>query len=242
MVKNQLLYKDFARYYDLIYSGKNYKEESAKIDRLIKKYKKSKGKKLLDVACGSGKHLQYFSKKYSCTGIDLNKEILDESKKRLKKVKFKQKDMINFKLNQKFDIITCLFSSIGYVKTYDNLKKSLKNFYTHLNKGGIILIQPWFTKSQWNNNTSHLQTYEDEKIKIARMVFSSMKRKNISVMEMHYLIGEDKKGVKHFVEKHEMGLFEVKESLKIMNRVGFDAKYLSKFIGRGVYVGVKNGE
>jgi hypothetical protein len=71
------------------------------------------------------------------------------------------------------------------------------------------------------------------------MAYSSIKSKNISVMEMHYLIGENKKGVKHFIEKHEMGLFEIKKFLKIMKEVGFDSRHLSKAMGRGIYIGIK---
>lgn len=236
-MKDQLLYKNLAKYYDLIYHFKDYKKESAQIDTLIKQYKKSKGKKLLDVACGSGKHLQYFAKKYSCTGTDVNKSILNEAKKRLKGVKFKQGSMINSKFNEKFDVITCLFSSIGYVKTYDNLKKTLKNFYDHLNKGGIVLIEPWFSKDQLIKNHTSLQTYEDKLVQIARMTNMAINN-NISTMNMHYLIGEHGK-IHSFKEKHEMGLFDKNKTLDLMKEVGFSAKYLSKKIGRGIFIGVK---
>ena len=53
--------------------------------------------------------------------------------------------MISLDLNKKFDIITCLFSSIGYVKTYANLEKSITSFAKHLKIGGVVIIEPWFT-------------------------------------------------------------------------------------------------
>ena len=68
-------YKELARYYDLIYPYKNYKKEAEDISDLISKYKRSEGDTLLDVACGTGKHLEYFQNEFSCTGIDLNQEM-----------------------------------------------------------------------------------------------------------------------------------------------------------------------
>lgn len=49
----QTPYTDLARYYDLIYSWKDYQKEAATIQRLIVKYKRSKGNDLLEVACGT---------------------------------------------------------------------------------------------------------------------------------------------------------------------------------------------
>ncbi len=46
----QILYTDLARYYDLIYSWKDYQKEAATIRRLIAKHKRSKGNDLLEVA------------------------------------------------------------------------------------------------------------------------------------------------------------------------------------------------
>ena len=83
-MKNQLLYKKLAKYYDLVYSWKDYKKEANKIRKLIKKYKKSEGKGLLDVACGTGGHLKFLKSNFSCTGIDINDEMLKIAKKKVR--------------------------------------------------------------------------------------------------------------------------------------------------------------
>ena len=94
------MYKELAKYYDLIYSWKDYEKETAKINKLIKKQKNSDGNKLLDVACGTGKHLEYLKKKFSCTGIDLNEEMIAIAKSNISDISFDQADMINFNLNE----------------------------------------------------------------------------------------------------------------------------------------------
>lgn len=146
-MKKQMLYRELAKYYDLIYSFKDYKKEAVRIKAIISKYKKSEGKALLDVACGTGHHLEYLKDEFSCMGVDISNEILKVARKNIEGVVFEQADMTKLNLGKRFDVITCLFSSIGYVKTYTNLRRTIQSFAKHLKKGGVVLIEPWFTKS-----------------------------------------------------------------------------------------------
>ncbi|MHA2050448.1 MAG: class I SAM-dependent DNA methyltransferase [Promethearchaeota archaeon] len=235
------MYRKLARYYDLIYSWKDYKKEVSRINELIEKYKKSDGNNLLDVACGTGKHLEYFKDQYNCTGIDLNEEMIAVAKDNSSNARFKQADMINFNLNDKYDVIICLFSSIGYVKTYENLEKTIVNFANHLKSGGITIIEPWFTKSTYWVGLPGMTTYDGEDIKIARLNTTKLEN-DLSVMEMHHLIVEKDQNVEYFVDKHELGLFEIDKFLEIMNNSGFKAEFLKDGLmeGRGLYIGIKS--
>lgn len=235
------MYKEFADIYDLIYSFKDYKKEVKKIKKLIKKYKSTDGSELLDVACGTGKHLQYFKDNFICTGVDINEGILNVAKKNVKGVIFKQADMVNFDLNKKFDVIISLFSSIGYVQTYANLEKTIINFTNHLKQGGVVIIEPWFTKSTYQVGFPGMTTYDGADIKIARLNTTKIEN-DLSVMDMHYLIVEKNKDVKYFVDKHEVGLFDTDKTLKIMKKARLKAEFLKDGLmkERGLYIGVKN--
>lgn len=205
-MKEQVLYRELAKYYDLIYTFKDYKKEAVRIRTLVSKYKKSKGKELLDFACGMGHHLNHLKEEFSCTGVDISGQILDVAKKNVEGVSFEKADMTTLDLGKRFDVITCLFSSIGYVRTYTNLRKTIRNFTKHLKKGGVVLIEPWFTKLTYIPGSPHMSIYDGKDIKIARLNVSEL-RGSLSVMDMHYLIAEKNKEVKHFVDRHELGLF-----------------------------------
>jgi len=235
------MYKKLAKYYDLIYSSKDYKGEVERIKELIERYKKSFGNKLLDVGCGTGKHLEYLKNDFSCTGCDINNEMLEIAKKDVTGVFFTQADMINLDLNTKFDVILCLFSGIGYVKTYNNLNKTILNFANHLEQGGIVIIEPWFTKSTYDTGRPGMTTYDGENIKIARLNNSKQENK-VSIMDMHYLIAERNKGVEYFVERHELGLFEIDKFLEFMSKAGLKAEFLKDDLmkERGLYIGMKS--
>jgi ubiquinone/menaquinone biosynthesis C-methylase UbiE len=233
-------YGELARYYDLIYNWKDYRKESQRLLGLISKYKESTGRKLLDVGCGTGTHLIYFTKKFDCTGIDLNQSMLTIAKKKLKDVKFVKANMTNFKIGQRFDVITCLFSAIGHVKTYSNLNKTITCFSKHLRKGGVVIIEPWFTKQKFRPGTSHLTIYEAKGIKIVRLTDSQLKNNN-SILEMHYLIAEKNKKIKYFIDRLDEGLFDTAKTLKFLKNAGFKALYLKSGLmnDRGLYIGVK---
>jgi SAM-dependent methyltransferase len=234
------MYKELAEYYDLIYHWKDYRGEADNIKELIEKYKKSDGKYLLDVGCGTGMHIKYFTDEFSCTGIDINNEMIEVAISKVDNAIFEQGDMIDFNLNREFDVILCLFSSIGYVKTYPNLEKTLVNFANHLKKGGVLIIEPWFTKSAYWVGVPGMTTYDGEEVKIARLNTTKIEG-NLSIMEMHYLIAEKNGEIKHIVDVHELGLFETDKTLELLGKANFISEFLKDGLmkDRGLYIGVK---
>lgn len=234
------MYKELAEYYDLIYHWKDYKAEANTIKELIREYKRSDGNNLLDVGCGTGMHIKYFKNDFSCTGIDINDEMVEVARRKVDGVIFEQGDMIDFNLKTEFDVILCLFSSIGYVKTYSNLEKTLSNFASHLKKGGVLIVEPWFTKSAFWVGVPGMTTYDEEDVKIARLNTTKVEG-DLSIMEMHYLIAEKNRDIKYFVDIHELGLFETDKTLELMAKANLISEFLVDGLmkDRGLLIGVK---
>jgi len=138
------MYRQLANYYDEIYHFKDYQKEAEKIETLINQYKKSPGNNLLDVACGTGNHIAYFKQHYSVEGLDFSSEMLRIARKKHPDVVFYRGDMTSFKLKNRFDIITCLFSAIGHVKTKARMRRAVRNMASHLQPGGLMILEPWF--------------------------------------------------------------------------------------------------
>ena len=234
------MYKELAKYYDLIYHWKDYETEANIVKELIDKYNRSNGKDLLDVGCGTGMHLKYFKDDFSCMGIDINSEMVEVAKGKVNNVVFKQGDMIDFNLEKLFDVILCLFSSIGYVKTYSNLEKTFLNFANHLKKGGVLIVEPWFTKSTFLAGKPGMTTYDGDDVKITRLNTTKVEE-DLSIMEMHYLIAEWDGDIKHFVDIHELGLFETDKTLELMAKASLISEFLKDGLmkDRGLIIGVK---
>ena len=228
------------KYYDEIYASmdKDYFAEANKTHKFIQKHKLSKGKQLLDVACGTGSHAGTLSKYYKVEGLDLDSKMLSIARKKYPKIRFHQGDMTDFDLGRQFDVIVCLFSSIGYVRTKSRLQKAIKNMNLHLLPGGVLLIEPWFSSKQWNVGHNHMVTINRPSLKITR-ISRSLRRGNISILEFQYLFGTPK-GIEHFTEIHELGLFTQKEYMNAFRAAGLNVIHDAKGLdGRGLYIGRK---
>jgi ubiquinone/menaquinone biosynthesis C-methylase UbiE len=238
-MESQVLYRALAPYYDLIYKWKDYAKEVAVLKGLIEEHSVPKEAALLDVGCGTGHHLRLLMDDYRCTGVDVNPEMLDVARGNLEGVELIEADMVTMDLGRRFNVIACLFSTIGYAKTYDNLGKTMKNFARHLMPGGLLLVEPWFTEDAFSAGLPFMDTYEDDDVKIARLNVSK-KEGCVSILEMHYLIAEKDRGVKHYVGRHEMGLFETDRTLELMREAGFRAIYSTESTptSRGLYIGI----
>lgn len=234
------MFSQSANYYDELYDalGKDYPKEVKKVEGFIKKYIQTKGKKLLDVGCGTGHHAGLLSKRYHVTGLDLDENILSVARKKYPNIPFHQGNMIDFKLNTRYDIIISLFSSIGYVQNKVNLNKTIKNLADHLHSRGVMLIEPWFSPDEWNPGRVFTLHVNKPELKITRMSYSSQKRA-LSILEFQYLIGT-KKGLEHRVETHTLGLFYKKDYLSAFQKAGLRVIHDPKGLdGRGLYIGVK---
>ncbi len=239
-MSKQLLHNQLAEYYNRVYSFRDYLDEAIRLQNLIIKYTESGGNMLLDAACGTGLHLKHLKDDFVCTGVDISKSMLKIARKNVKGVTFKEGDMKTMRLGKKFDTIICMLSSIGYVKTTSSLEKAIRNFSKHLNKGGLALIEPSHAKSFYVRGEPRITTYDVKDTKIARVNFTRI-RQATAVLSMHLLIAERGKDVKYFIDKHELGLFGINNTLKIMKAAGLKSKYLKNGLmtGRELFVGIK---
>jgi len=225
-----------ATYYDKIYSFKDYRTEALKLLFIISEYLCSEENRLLDVACGTGRHIGYLKELFDVEGLDISQELLDLARRRNPGITFHHADMMNFDLHSKFHVITCLFSSIGYLKTLDNLARAVDCMTRHLLPGGILVIEPWFTPEAWHSGTVHSLFIDEPYLKIAR-VNTSFADGRLSFFDLHYLIGTPE-GTDHFVEHHELGLFETDEIRAVLGNAGLEVTYDSEgLIGRGLFIG-----
>lgn len=229
-----------ADYYDVIYDavGKDYRREAGRIHQLIRTYKRSKGKALLDVACGTGRHIESLREYYSCEGLDLQPKLLALARKRNPRTVFHRGNMLAFNLHKQFDAITCLFSAIGYMRSIRELNRAVKNMACHLHPGGVLVVEPWLTPQDIIPGHIGAVFVNKPKLKLARMNIVDVKGR-LSILEFHHLLGRPE-GVEHFTELDIFGLFTYKEYLAAFRNAGLKVKYDRKgLIGRGLYIGVK---
>jgi ubiquinone/menaquinone biosynthesis C-methylase UbiE len=225
------------RLYDLIYSFKDYAGESGRVVELIRAHKPD-ARSLLDVACGTGKHLVFFKDAFEhVEGLDLDEDQLAVARERLGDVPLHHADMVDFALPRPFDAIVSLFSAIGYLRTLDRVTTAVATMARHLEPGGVLVLEPWLTPERWLDRHISLDTAEEDEQKVARISVSGREGRT-SWFDLHYMVGTPD-GVDFFVEHHELGLFTVDEYRGALEAAGLDVEHdPDGLIGRGLFVGV----
>jgi dTDP-3-amino-3,4,6-trideoxy-alpha-D-glucopyranose N,N-dimethyltransferase len=223
------------QFYDAVYSFKDYTAEAESIVQVIRKAA-PEAQTLLDVACGTGMHLADFVRHFDCEGIDLDEEMVVLAKARVPEATLHQGNMVEFDLGKRFDVVVCLFSSIGYADTLADMRKACKCFAAHLNKGGLLVVEPWITPENFADQKLGSIFVDRHDLKLAR-IHVSRRSGNKSVIDFHYLVGT-LDGVDHFEERHVMGLYTDEEYQEAFVDAGFAvSKDPEGPMGRGLWIG-----
>ena len=234
------MFSKSAVYYDAIYAarGKDYAREAEQLHGLIQQHKQCKGNTLLDVGCGTGAHLRHLRNFCDVAGLDLDPDILEVARHNCPDIVFHCADMADFNLDRRFDAIVCLFSSIGYAKTFDRLQRAVRTMCDHLSPGGLLVVEPWFPPGVLQHGGVHATFVDGPELKIARMNVHQIQG-NVSALNFHYLVATPQ-GVEHFTERHELGLFTHEQHLSAFRASGLETMYDEQGLdGRGLYLGIK---
>jgi len=127
-------------YYHILYKHRDYNEARNFIDNIIEYLDLKKGSKILDLACGIGRHSTYLDKLgFKVIGTDNSTNNIKKAKASQNiSLSFLQMEMID-DTNNKFDGIFNLFTSFGYVNHDYNLK-TIKNIERQLIGNGTVVI------------------------------------------------------------------------------------------------------
>jgi SAM-dependent methyltransferase len=129
-------------YYHILYHQRNDDEAEFFIDNLLNHLKTSSDAKLLDIACGRGRHSIYLNKKgFDVTGIDLSYANIKYARQfENENLHFFVHDMRYLFYINYFDVCFNLFTSFGYFDTEKDHINSLKVFRKSLTKDGLLVL------------------------------------------------------------------------------------------------------
>jgi len=129
-------------YYHTLYKHRDEKEAQAFIDNLVQHLQITKGSKLIDIACGKGRHATYFnSLGLNVVGVDLSTNSIASAKKNENEtLQFSVHDMREIYQKNHFDVVTNLFTSFGYFDNEKDEQRALNAMATNLKSEGVLII------------------------------------------------------------------------------------------------------
>lgn len=128
-------------YYHILYKDRDYTEAQLFMDNLTHYLNLPENAKILDLACGKGRHSVYLNQLgYDVTGADLSENSIKKASEQAnEKLHFQVHDM-RIPFDEKFDAIFNLFTSFGYFESDEDNLTTLKAIKESLNDYGFAVI------------------------------------------------------------------------------------------------------
>jgi SAM-dependent methyltransferase len=191
---------------------------------------------LLDVACGTGWHLERLREWYEVEGLDYSPGMLRYAGARLPGVALHQADMRSFDLGRTFDVVTCLSSSIAWMRTPDDLSQAIGTMARHLTPGGLLVIEPWDFPEEAASDEPWVTTAEAPDRRVALMETTVLEG-DTWVQETHYLDWAPERGIEHWVDTQELGAFSKADYVASLEEAGLGVDFESPgLLGRGLFL------
>lgn len=204
-------------YYHLLYQSRDSGEAEFFLDKLLLELELKPGSRIVDIACGKGRHSVYLNKKgFDVTGIDLSKESIKHCRQfEEEKLEFYEHDMRElFRVNY-FDAAFNLFTSFGYFdREHDNLL-ALKSAASALKFNGILVLDYFNSNlvrkglpAQFNKECNRVQFSFKKEIKEGRV------EKLITIND----------GGKEFIFSESVWLYNLVDFQKLFSQCGLTIK------------------
>lgn len=140
-------------YYHILYKDRDYKEAERFIDLLVNDLQLDKGQRIIDLACGKGRHSVYLNRLgYNVLGLDLSEQsILHNKQFENESLKFGIHDMRNPMQVKPVDAVFNLFTSFGYFDTEEEDRQVFHSVSDALKKDAYFVLD--FLNADYVKNT-----------------------------------------------------------------------------------------
>ena len=223
------VFKDYSKYYNLLYKDKDYHTEVDYVQSLIERHSNTNCQSILNLGCGTGNHDFIFADKgYQVTGVDLSQDMIDvanSKKNNQAKIEFVQADIRDIQLHKQFDVVMSLFHVMSYQTSNADLDKALQTANVHLQKGGLFIFDCWYGPGVLTDRpTIRNKQFENNDYLVTRLSTPTMYA-NDNCVDVDFKVNIlDKKTEQEYTlnEVHKMRYLFLPEIKYYLNTNGFD--------------------
>jgi SAM-dependent methyltransferase len=219
---NKPIFDFYSKYYDLLYSDKDYISETNYIVNLMARFE-LKGDDILEFGSGTGIHACLLAGKgYKVTGIERSEQMVNMARL-VPGFTCQQGDICTVKLGRTFDAVLSLFHVVSYQTTNSAVQDVFARAADHLKPGGLFLFDVWYSPAVYAKRPEvRIKRISNETVEITRIAEPVMKSEQNRV-DVNYTI---------FVRNIEKDEFEIlKETHPIRHFSIFELDLFAQLYG-----------
>jgi SAM-dependent methyltransferase len=130
-------YEIFGKFYDAVMGDRSRPAEH--LERVIRAANPN-ASNVLELGCGTGSMLKHLQHNYEVYGLDTSSRMLSIARHKVPHAKFFRQDMVDFKIDDRFDVICCVFDSMNHLRRFSDWRKVFARVRRHLSPGGCFIF------------------------------------------------------------------------------------------------------
>lgn len=237
-----------AELYDPVFRsrGKDFAGEAEGLNRLVRS-RFPGARTLLDVACGTGAHLEHLAGYFDrVEGLDHSPAMREVARGRLPGVAVHGGDMRDFELHRTFDVVICMGSGLAEADSPEQVADSVARMSAHLAPGGVLIVEPWYFPDNFLDGHAAGHLFRDDGRVVSRLTHSARHGAR-SRVEIRFTV-VDSSGFREFTDVIVKYLLPRERYEAAFERAGCAVELVPGFSladgrpnGPGLFVGVRAG-
>lgn len=194
-------------------------ESSREVQSIIRMLQLESGQRILDLACGFGRHSVLLAEKgFNVTGYDLSESFLKKARELADSLAvgldLKQGDMREIPFESEFDAVINMFTAFGFFEREEDDLKVLQGVFKALKPGGQYLMDVLNREYALAQDTARRWTSENGMYMLEERFFDYFRSRLELTNKLIVSTGEVKEA------SYSIRLYTLTEMLDLFNRVG----------------------
>jgi SAM-dependent methyltransferase len=232
MVNSCSVFDAYSRYYDLLYSDKDYEGEVGYVCDVLARFGIGGGD-LLELGSGTGKHGRLLAKRgYRVHGIERSAEMVARAEPAIG-FTCEQGDICTANMGRVYNAVLSLFHVISYQTGNDDLHAVFSRASEHLLSGGLFIFDFWYTPAVYTLRPStRVKRMADAHTEITRIAepHSHPNEDRVDVQYTIYAKDAGHSEIKVMSELHRMRHFSLPEIDLLAEAAGFTRVGAEEFL------------
>jgi SAM-dependent methyltransferase len=224
-------FREYAEYYDLIYSDKDYEKEVDFLEEIFETF--CKPRTILEIGCGTGNYTRLLLERgYDVTAVDISENMLKIARRKCA-CRFIEGDVRDISINMEFDACIAMFTVMGYIIENSDITKALNNIHRHLKPKGILIFDVWNGLAVMRILPElRVKEVETDKVKVIRIAIPNL-RSFDHICEVNYkllILNKKDNTFSEINEKHIVRFYFPQEIKYYLENAGFEVLTICPFL------------